>query len=93
MDYGAWIKRTTANPGRRSRHHVKQTPFAGSRREARAAILKTLLSAAPSGMSVAEIRATAPPLSDRTDAEIGAILEELAGESFLARLAERYRVA
>jgi A/G-specific adenine glycosylase len=43
-DYGVWLKRTHKNPGRMSAHHQQQSPFKGSNREIRGAILKTLLS-------------------------------------------------
>lgn len=43
MDYGALLKQETANPGRRSAHHVKQSPFRGSNREVRSRILKEVL--------------------------------------------------
>lgn len=43
MDYGTYIKRTHPNPSRKSKHHVKQKPFAGSLREMRGAILRTLI--------------------------------------------------
>jgi len=42
MDYGTHIKTTTLNPGRRSKHHIKQKPFKGSDREIRGAVLKLL---------------------------------------------------
>ncbi len=44
MDYGAALKRAVPNPSRRSTHHVRQAAFAGSSREARGAVLKTLAS-------------------------------------------------
>ncbi|MDQ7781461.1 MAG: A/G-specific adenine glycosylase [Desulfomonilaceae bacterium] len=43
MDYGAMLKRTTANPNQRSAHHRRQAPFADSDREIRGLILKALL--------------------------------------------------
>jgi A/G-specific adenine glycosylase len=43
MDYGAALKKSTENPGRRSAHYVKQSPFEGSLRQARGKILKTLI--------------------------------------------------
>ena len=43
MDYGVIIKQETANPGRRSAHHVRQSPFKGSNREVRSRILKMIL--------------------------------------------------
>jgi A/G-specific adenine glycosylase len=43
MDYGAHLKRTVKNPSRKSKHHTKQSRFAGSNRELRSYILKALL--------------------------------------------------
>lgn len=48
MDYGSYIKKEFPNPSRRSAHHVKQSKFKGSLREARGMILKTLLQKKPS---------------------------------------------
>ena len=43
MDYGAMLKKSIPNPSRRSRQHIRQTPFRGSNREIRGKILKLLL--------------------------------------------------
>jgi A/G-specific adenine glycosylase len=43
MDYGSHIKKTNPNPSRRSKHHTRQSPFEGSIRQARGAILRKLL--------------------------------------------------
>lgn len=43
MDYGAMLKRTLPNPGRRSAHVFRQSRFVGSDRQARGLIVKTLL--------------------------------------------------
>jgi A/G-specific adenine glycosylase len=43
MDYGAHLKKTNPNPSRRSKHHVKQSPFEGSLRQFRGIILRRLL--------------------------------------------------
>ena len=40
MDYGARLKKTGANPGRKSAHHAVQSAFKGSLREIRGGILK-----------------------------------------------------
>ncbi len=42
FDYGVYLKRGV-NPSRRSAHYTKQSPFAGSHRQKRAAILRSLL--------------------------------------------------
>jgi len=43
MDYGVMLKRNHANPNRGSAHYRKQAPFAGSNRQIRGMILKTLV--------------------------------------------------
>jgi A/G-specific adenine glycosylase len=43
MDYGSFLKKTGQNPNRKSFHYIKQTKFAGSVREARGLIVKTLI--------------------------------------------------
>lgn len=42
MDYGAYIKKEYKNPSRKSKHHIKQSPFRGSIREVRGFIIKVL---------------------------------------------------
>ncbi len=42
MDYGARLKKSTANPNRRSRHYSRQSRFEGSLRQARGAIVRQL---------------------------------------------------
>ncbi len=43
MDYGSYLKKTVPNPSRRSIHHTKQSKFEGSLRQARGAVLRSLL--------------------------------------------------
>ncbi len=60
MDYGAELKRTVINPGRQSAHHVRQSAFSGSRREARGAIIRYLAENGASELgAVAESQAIA----------------------------------
>jgi len=42
MDYGSFLKSRHTNPGRRSRHYVKQSPFVGSNRQLRGEIIRRL---------------------------------------------------
>lgn len=42
MDYGAYLKKTAGNAARASTHYKKQSPFKGSRRQLRGAILREL---------------------------------------------------
>ena len=50
MDYGAALKKVTRNPSRKSAHYTKQPPFAGSFRQRRGAVIKSLLSQGPAGI-------------------------------------------
>jgi A/G-specific adenine glycosylase len=92
MDYGARLKRVYENPGRKSRHHTAQPPFAGSHRQLRGAVLRALLVAAPAALAVDDpkLRAAAP---DTDPAAMAAVLEELAEEGFLLREGRSYQVA
>lgn len=42
MDYGSYLKKLHPNPSRKSKHHVKQSKFEGSLRQARGAIVRRL---------------------------------------------------
>ena len=103
MDYGAWVKKTQPNPGRRSRHHATQTPFVGSHRQLRAQVLQLLLAAKTvyqppdqAGTDIATSQDAASvtaqlPTWDPQEAQ--AVLSELAAEGFLVFKAGRYRIA
>ncbi|MFA6504510.1 MAG: A/G-specific adenine glycosylase [Treponemataceae bacterium] len=87
MDYGAALKRVTVNPGRRSAHHVRQSRFEGSLRQARGAALRSLASEGSS--SIRE-------LSRRTgisDDRLAAALSALADEGMVAEKAGVYEIA
>ncbi len=43
MDYGTFLKRAHANPARRSAHHQRQSPFEGSVRQIRGAVIRLIL--------------------------------------------------
>jgi A/G-specific adenine glycosylase len=43
MDYGASLKKLEENPGRRSAHYVRQSPFIGSFRQARGKVIRALV--------------------------------------------------
>jgi A/G-specific adenine glycosylase len=89
MDYGSELKRLFPNPSRQSAHHTRQTPFKGSRRELRAAILFHLLSH-PNDKSVALQKALAKKLPHRKllAEELDAIYQELLSEGLLGRTIE-----
>jgi A/G-specific adenine glycosylase len=88
MDYGGMLKQKHSNPARRSNRHVKQSRFAGSNRQLRSFILKTLLNSP--GLSPSD-------LATRLEADEDAVknnLEAMVREGFLEQISfsEEYRV-
>jgi len=86
MDYGVMLKKTEQNPARRSAHHVRQSPFAGSNREVRSRILKVLL--ASPRMTETEIVAAL----DADEAAIRKNLVQLAREGFIGKDRGRFEI-
>ncbi|HEX9024099.1 MAG TPA: helix-turn-helix domain-containing protein, partial [Geobacteraceae bacterium] len=77
MDHGALLKGLHPNPGRRSAHHSRQSPFKGSNRELRSRLLRALMELP--GL-------TARDLADRLGSEQATLernLEALQREGFL----------
>lgn len=87
MDYGTQLKRTVANPSRRSRHHVRQSAFEGSKRQRRAHLLRAVL-AAPGGSAGTYANETG-----LAEGETVTLLEELAAEGFVACETGAWRVS
>jgi A/G-specific adenine glycosylase len=86
MDLGVHLKRTLPNPSRASRHHTRQTPFEGSKRQMRARVLRAVL-AEPGERTEAYAEAVGVGAD-----EVGALLEELASEGFLEPRGDRWAV-
>lgn len=79
LDYGAHLKKTHPNPSRRSKHHSKQSPYEGSRRQKRARLLEALLAhSKQSTEELAEQHRYDPELTE-------SILADLADEGFIRR--------
>jgi A/G-specific adenine glycosylase len=93
MDYGTMLKETTANPGRRSAHYSRQSPFSGSDREIRGAILKQLIGAGRPGVcgAMAETEIIAALTMDPE--RIRKVLAQLISEGFIIRDRGRCRIA
>lgn len=87
MDIGTALKKTIANPNRRSTHYTKQAPFEGSDRRIRGRIIALLL--ASSNLTVDEIEATFTEDPDR----IFRIIKALENEGFIHCSKNRYSVA
>lgn len=98
LDYGAHLKKTVANPSRRSRTYTKQTAFEGSHRQRRAEVVRILLAARPGALSFEEIGQALNDVEasrgrkpvDGT--EMRSLLEELAGEGFCREAEGRWMV-
>ena len=85
-DYGAHLKRTLPNPSRRSRHHTRQSPFEGSRRQKRARLLRAVL-ASPGSSAEVYAEDAGVVVGDALP-----LLEVLAAEGFLTRSGEGWTV-
>jgi A/G-specific adenine glycosylase len=85
MDYGATLKKS-GNPGRRSAHYTRQSPFIGSFRQARGKVIRTLASMGPS--NVKEIETA----SGLTGEKLYRVLEKLENESMVAETKGIYRI-
>jgi A/G-specific adenine glycosylase len=83
MDYGSFLKQTAGNNISRSRHYVKQSPFAGSKRQVRGAVIRTL---ARRGYQVGELAGIIP------DPRLTKVLKELEGESMIAQTDNVYHL-
>jgi A/G-specific adenine glycosylase len=86
MDYGAALKKLVPNPSRRSAHYARQSPFAGSFRQARGKVIRALVSAGPG--SAEEIKNK----SGLEEDELYRVLEVLEKESMVAEEGGVYRI-
>jgi A/G-specific adenine glycosylase len=86
MDFGAMLKKTSANPSRKSAHHVRQSPFRGSNREQRSLILRSIL-AAP-GVTEAELVVNLAA----EDASVRRNLKKLEREGFIRLESGRFTI-
>jgi A/G-specific adenine glycosylase len=86
MDYGAALKKITANPNRRSAHYVRQSPFNGSFRQARGKVLRTLVTGG--ALNAGEIGVKAGVKKE----ELYRALEALKRESMVAEHGGIYRI-
>jgi A/G-specific adenine glycosylase len=87
MDYGAMLKCAAPNPNRRSAHHQRQAPFAGSDRQIRGLILKALLQFPdlPAGQLVKTV--------GESPARTMRLINVLISEGFLEQKEDRLRIA
>lgn len=96
LDYGAYLKKTTVNPTRKSRQYTRQSKFEGSHRQKRAYLLRCVIDDVLTSEELAESLARselgagreAPSLE-----ETQAILCELEREGFIARQGDAWLCA
>ncbi len=86
MDYGVKLKTEVENPNKRSAGYRKQSPFKGSARQVRGAILRALIGS--SGMTNFQIRRRIPGYTG----DIDEILACLVREGFLEKKDKRFIV-
>jgi A/G-specific adenine glycosylase len=86
LDYGAYLKKTGPNPSRRSKHHSRQSPYEGSRRQKRARLLEAVLETP--GQTTETLARSLGCDSTLTES----ILSDLAAEGFLRRDGDRWSV-
>jgi A/G-specific adenine glycosylase len=89
MDYGSMLKGRAENPGRKSAHHTRQSPFKGSDREIRGAILGLFVGAGPAGLTESAIISALDMAPDRVRANLARLIEE----GFVVRQRGRCRIA
>jgi A/G-specific adenine glycosylase len=86
MDYGAALKKIAPNPGRRSAHYTRQSPFQGSFRQIRGRLIRSLVSEGP---------ASARELGKRMGIETQDVyraLDALQKDAMVAEYAGIYRI-
>lgn len=87
MDYGSMLKKEGQKAHRKSAGYRKQTPFQGSDRQVRGAILRLLV--AGKGLSEAELTRQIGATAEKVRAN----LQDLAREGFVRESAEGYTIA
>jgi A/G-specific adenine glycosylase len=87
MDYGAALKKLTPNPNRRSAHYTRQTPFKGSFRQLRGAVLRTLARDGHAGEKDLMERSGIEDIVD-----LYRVIEVLEEEHMVAELGGIYRI-
>jgi len=86
MDFGAMLKKELPNPGRRSAHYNRQSPFEGSRRQLRGRLLKFITDEGP----VSEQDILGSPWGE--DGRVESVLKDLLNDGLVREDRGRYRV-
>ena len=89
MDYGSWLKKEFGSTNKRSKSYTKQSTFAGSDRQIRGAIVRTL-TPLHKGLSIKKLNSL---LSSYDKTRIGTQLEKLMAEGLVIKSKGGYTVA
>jgi A/G-specific adenine glycosylase len=84
MDYGTYIKQQHGNKSRASKSYSKQSPFEGSRRKVRGAVLRYLSQQTGTAEDLAAVEA---------DPRLAEVLQALQQEGMVREVAGRYSLA
>ena len=84
MDYGTYIKQTHGNKSRASKTYAKQSPFQGSKRQVRGAVIRYLSQQPGTLQEIAEVE---------SDARLPEIIKELLKEDMVLEAQGYYRLA
>jgi A/G-specific adenine glycosylase len=87
MDYGAALKRLSPNPNRRSAHYSRQSPFEGSFRQLRGAVVRALAQEGPAGKEELQRRS-----GIESDRDLYQVVEALEKEQIVAEIGGIYRI-
>jgi A/G-specific adenine glycosylase len=87
MDYGTMLKKRYQNPSRKSVHYSRQSPFKGSRREIRGAILRMLV-----GNSLTQHQII-QNLASKNETQIKNIIKELCNEELLRKIKGKFKIS
>jgi A/G-specific adenine glycosylase len=87
MDYGAALKRLRPNPNRRSVHYRRQSPFEGSFRQLRGAVVRALVREGPAGKEDLRRRS-----GIEADKDLYRVIEALEKEQIVAESEGIYRI-
>lgn len=87
MDYGAHLKRSGVSHNARAKRYAKQSPFSGSMRQARGAILKELSRGAQNKARLLGL------LGDDREEQVNEALSALVSEGFVVKRGRAYALA
>lgn len=83
MDYGSYLKKEHGNVAVRSKHHVKQSSFAGSKRQIRGRVITYLITGEKTPKELAKLCA---------DTRLREVLDELVREKLIIKTEVGYRL-